>query len=243
MANNGHECVMVNCSSWTLDPIIHPFQPTLDRHVGQRNLHVIAAPPGSKITYRLHFTNAFPMDVTAIVAVQFDRWRPTHLVQTVPARERSALAATYSPSVGVTAADATNLLRRNTHAHRTAQHVLALARRGRGDNRALYEPLDDIHGAAGVAAAIGDTAGVIDLAGSRFGGDLLASLRDFRSKSAPFGTPITEVSMDAATWRPIEVEISVPSSARPDDLVITHIAQQVGPLTLGGYTIVVQVSH
>lgn len=41
--NNGHECVMVNCDNHILDPILAPFQPWSDRHVGQRNLAVLPA--------------------------------------------------------------------------------------------------------------------------------------------------------------------------------------------------------
>lgn len=43
--NNGHECAMVNCDNHVLDPILDPFHPWNDRHVGQRNLHVLPPVP------------------------------------------------------------------------------------------------------------------------------------------------------------------------------------------------------
>ncbi len=39
--NGGHECIIVNCSAQIGDPILNPFHPTLDRHVGQRNVTVL----------------------------------------------------------------------------------------------------------------------------------------------------------------------------------------------------------
>lgn len=41
--NNGHECAFVICSNHVLDPVLLPFQPWADRHVGQRNLAVLPA--------------------------------------------------------------------------------------------------------------------------------------------------------------------------------------------------------
>ncbi|WP_229218593.1 hypothetical protein [Rugamonas brunnea] len=41
--NNGHECAFLNCDNHVLDPLLLPFQPWADRHVGQRNLAVLPA--------------------------------------------------------------------------------------------------------------------------------------------------------------------------------------------------------
>lgn len=41
--NDGHECVFVQCDNHVLDPLLLPFQPWADRHVGQRNMHVLPA--------------------------------------------------------------------------------------------------------------------------------------------------------------------------------------------------------
>ena len=41
--NNGHECAFVNCDNHVLDPLLQPFAPWSDRHVGQRNLAVLPA--------------------------------------------------------------------------------------------------------------------------------------------------------------------------------------------------------
>ena len=59
----------MNCSNWIADPIINPFQPTLDRHVGQRNLHVVEGAPGEKFQFVLQATNVFPVKLDAVVEV------------------------------------------------------------------------------------------------------------------------------------------------------------------------------
>lgn len=41
--NGGHECVFVSADNHVLDPLLLPFQPWADRHVGQRNLAVLPA--------------------------------------------------------------------------------------------------------------------------------------------------------------------------------------------------------
>ena len=66
----GHECVIVQCSNWILDPITQPFNPVADRHVAQRNMHVLDASAG-KAVFNLRLTNAFPFAVTAAVG-RFD---------------------------------------------------------------------------------------------------------------------------------------------------------------------------
>ncbi|WP_459204454.1 hypothetical protein ACQVRV_18790 (plasmid) [Ralstonia pseudosolanacearum] len=41
--NDGHECVFVQCDNHVLDRLRLPFPPWADRHVGQRNMHVLQA--------------------------------------------------------------------------------------------------------------------------------------------------------------------------------------------------------
>lgn len=59
--NNGHECLIVNCTNPILDPIAQPFHPVLDRHVGQRNLTVLKGGAGQKIKFKLGINNFFPV--------------------------------------------------------------------------------------------------------------------------------------------------------------------------------------
>src|SRR5579875_3044908 len=60
--NQGHECLMVNCSNWLADPIIDPFEPILDRHVGQRNVHVVQASAGMMLSEIIQLGNLLLAD-------------------------------------------------------------------------------------------------------------------------------------------------------------------------------------
>jgi hypothetical protein len=55
--NGGHECLIVEVSSMS-DPLTHTFRPDLDRHVGQRNVTVLA-PEGAPQPMVLTLTNPF----------------------------------------------------------------------------------------------------------------------------------------------------------------------------------------
>ena len=46
LANGGHECLVAQVYDPVSDPLISPFSPTLDRHVSQRNISVVAVAPG-----------------------------------------------------------------------------------------------------------------------------------------------------------------------------------------------------
>lgn len=65
MVNGGHECLMVNCSNWVADPIINPFKPRLDRHVGQRNVQVIQMAAGESMSVMLNLNNPLPRAMEA----------------------------------------------------------------------------------------------------------------------------------------------------------------------------------
>ena len=59
--NKGHECLIVQCSLPIFDPIVSPFDPVSDRHVGQRNVHVISAAAGEKVEFTLNISNPSPI--------------------------------------------------------------------------------------------------------------------------------------------------------------------------------------
>ena len=54
--SDGHECLIVQASCPS-DPLMNPMRPDLDRHVGQRNLSVVA--PGQLIRIRFRIPNPF----------------------------------------------------------------------------------------------------------------------------------------------------------------------------------------
>lgn len=80
VVNGGHECLMVNTSNpfvavgtaplpGPFDPITHPFAPWLDRHVGQRNITVVALAAAQVMPFVLTVSNLLPFAArTQVVA-------------------------------------------------------------------------------------------------------------------------------------------------------------------------------
>lgn len=80
IVNGGHECLMVNTSNpfiavgtgplpGPFDPITHPFAPWLDRHVGQRNITVVALAASQVMPFLLTVSNLLPFAArTQVVA-------------------------------------------------------------------------------------------------------------------------------------------------------------------------------
>lgn len=57
MENGGHECVFAEAWAPYYDPITAPLEPVTDRHVCQKNLHVVEAEPGTRIAFPVHMAN------------------------------------------------------------------------------------------------------------------------------------------------------------------------------------------
>jgi hypothetical protein len=95
--NGGHECLVVQCTC-PQDPLTNPFQPSLDRHVGQRNLTV--ANPLQDYQLQLTATNLFGTEKSfkvqlssLVVKGQFADWQAGELLGVA-----SLLANLHSPA-------------------------------------------------------------------------------------------------------------------------------------------------
>ncbi len=245
IVNGGHECVMVNCSNWILDPIVHPFQPTLDRHVGQRNLHVVPGKAGMKIQFNLQLTNTFPMTLPVTVTTRFDRLQMTGAGRDVPLQQIGAIAAGFRAQERTSAVQVTASLLRDTPAHRVAQRSLALARRATEGRPGFFHRSADRTRSGQILANLREGYGVVDqpLSG-KFAGEQLAALDLFTKASEMLEGErvlLKDVVLDAFTFRTLEVEFEVPADAQEGEFLVTHLAQHAGPITLGGYAIVVHV--
>lgn len=60
MENGGHECILAEAWAPELDPLIAPLDPVTDRHVGQKNLHVIQVANGKSFRFVLEAMNISP---------------------------------------------------------------------------------------------------------------------------------------------------------------------------------------
>ena len=246
MVNGGHECVMVNTSCWLIDPITAPFQPTLDRHVGQRNLHVVQAAPGHSISLSLQLTNVFPLAMPARIEARFEHLRilPREKQGLAP-RDLGGIAATFSQRASMPGSRLVRALQRSSPAHKDAQRAVVVERRVTKEQRP--EPFQELAETRGgtVASRLRDDRGALQA--SRTGahaGRLLAALDAFRgdvARDRPRAVTLQETVLEPNAFRMLDAEIVAPPNARSGDVVVVHITHEAGPVTAGGYTVVMQI--
>lgn len=239
VVNDGHECVMVNTTCTLADPILQPFQPMLDRHVGQKNLHVIAGHAGQKLVYTLQVNNLFPVAMPALITARFSQLLMTDRGHNIPLYQLGGLAATFDPRRTKPAQEATDLYERETHAHRITQRMASLERRARVDRSLAFQPLEGM--GMSIAVQTRGARGMVQPAGvGTFASHLFASLDAFREipTSGRQGMVIEELSLEAYAFQSIDVQVEIPVSAESGQIFVTHLANQAGPFTVGGYTIV-----
>ncbi|MCC8245011.1 hypothetical protein [Saccharothrix luteola] len=108
----GHPCLLVKASSSPMDPATMGYSPVHDRHVGQRNLHVVKAGTANSLSLRLQAAvvgegGAQPqVDATAYLARNSE-----HFLRPGPTALRNARAAIESVQDPVAAAALTRRVR------------------------------------------------------------------------------------------------------------------------------------
>ncbi len=238
LVNGGHECVIAQCSNWILDPITHPFNPVADRHVAQRNLHVLAAAPGTKAVFDLRLTNAFPFLVTAAVDVSIRHLR---------------LRAELDPAA-VAGAAASFLLReecrpaalierypKGSVGHRIGRSASRRAER-HPDLLATedFELLDG-RGSVEINAVLTENAGRLQ---SSDGAAFAADFSRYAAQNTLHRSPIKALELLTTDLRPSSyattaVALVVPEKLADDEILVVELAQRVGEIVLGGYTVVI----
>jgi hypothetical protein len=263
--NNGHECLMVNCSNPMMlapgvvhsfpppsDPITLPFQPRLDRHVGQRNITVLKAKAGQMQAFSLAVNNLFPMRARARITARIEHVRVTdHATRRVTRFEIiNHIAAFGSPATNG-AAEMRARFHEGAQEHRQAA-VLARFM----STRAVDAPPPMVEAVAGRAGPVRGAACMSSAwaehscrmqPNSAFAdmGNLLVA----QAKLAGTGPAIDpgrafalqEITLDATEQRHLVLQLRTPGGAQPGEFVVYHLAQQLEGLLVGGYTIVVEV--
>jgi hypothetical protein len=245
VVNGGHECVMVNCSCWLLDPTTHPFQPTLDRHVGQRNLHVVQGSPGQAFALALQVINVFPIAMATTVEAHFALLQPAEPARELSLLEVGSLAATFVQQQRWSVRRLASMLPPGSPARKAAQGALAGVRRTTSVRRAPFTEISTRRGSTAVASRLREERGVIQGRGQgAHAGRLLAALDAFSEIDEielPRGIPLEQLELEALSFRTLDAEVSVPGDAHEGDLVVVHFSHQAGPISAGGYTLVVQI--
>ena len=215
--STGHECLMVNTTCDINDPIAQPFQPTLDRHVAQRNISVVQAGAGETVKFQVGVNNLAPMMATITVAARLE-----HL-----AVRRNATAA-------MPHRDVVSHVANHVRGER-ADIVRDIADESRFDRSAPR-----IRGQLSEASSIVPSRnGRSFFAHMLLGSDQRAALASRRDTSRDIA--LVEAMMRGFEHRALDLELGIPGNAGPGEFVVFHVSQAIAGLQVGGYTIVVEI--
>lgn len=216
--NDGHECLMVNFATpiydWNKIVPRYPFQPKHDRRVGQRNVTVLPADAGATLGFAIGVNNLFPMTAMATVMA-----RTAHVAidrqapETLSQREIVNRVAVFD---GSELRDP--LVRDVTEGQRVARSVPRIS--GGLDERSHVVPFPEAR---------------------TYLANLLAAGRAASREAASDGV-LVSLSMKAFEQRRVRLELGVPADARRGEFVLFHVSQRLEGFTVGGYTIVVEIS-
>jgi hypothetical protein len=259
--NNGHECLMVHCTNPILDPLMQPFQPTLDRHVGQRNIAVVKAKAGEMFELSLSLNNLFPLTSRTLVHARVEHvaLRSGKLERrTFPQMVNHIVA--YGKLPTNTQAEMMMRFRENTTEFRQAQKMAGItATRPKvmssdtTNQNVMTNFFDVITTRAGYtsSAACINARSMDHTCSVQHGtrahmGQFLSAL-DKLSPSAQLVDNSRDTLLHEDVLAPFEqrrlmVQMGVPGDAKRDEFVVFHLTQKTEGLLVGGYTVVAYIA-
>lgn len=92
LVNNGHECLVAQVYDPVSDPVVAPFNPVQDRHVGQRNVSVIQLAAGQALSFDLFTQNLGFIGADTLIEVQKIEGEALDLLASALGREAWAIA-------------------------------------------------------------------------------------------------------------------------------------------------------
>ncbi len=241
VVNGGHECVIVQCSNWILDPITQPFNPVADRHVAQRNLHVLAATPGTKAVFDLRLNNAFPFSVTAAVDVSIRHLRLREKL------EPAGVAAAAVSFLQQNECRPDALIER--YPKGSLGHRIGRAASRRAERHPELVATDDFEvagrfGSIEINATITEKAGRLQPSeGASFAADFSRhAAQNTLHRSAAKAMELLTTDLRPSSYATAAVVLVVPERLADDEILVVELAQRVGEIVLGGYTVVIAPS-
>lgn len=249
--NNGHECLKVNCSNHILDPIIHPFQPRLDRHAGQRNITVLEAEAGETVEFTLEVNNLFPVLAQATITARIEHVFVTNVaMEKLDHRGIINHVVAYGAVETNTPAEMMRRFREGTAEHRMATQVAKLAS-SRQKTAARFvsgvaESSRGLRSAACISSKLTDHSCILSpfepgqyLGNLLLARDKLVSLNE--SLDVGGDVPLEDVSLKPFEQRRLALEFGIPADAKTGGYVVFHLTQRAEGLPVGGYAVVVKV--
>lgn len=237
--NGGHECLMVHCSNAILDPITQPFQPTLDRHVGQRNITVLQGNPGTTLALPLWVYNPWHGAGQTLVTARAERfsirtgaedWRLDRpLLDQLVALSSAPEQLGEMAGRGHTAMQRTRPGGREEHGQRAATTIL----RQPGQTGPISAKLREGSEILPTRDARSQLAQRL-MAAEQFasGGN---------SEAPALGSRLHAATLDEFERRHLHVEFGVPHDARRGEVIVHRLIQTTNELIAGGHTIVIEV--
>jgi hypothetical protein len=245
--NGGHECLMVNSHAPINDPMTAPFQPKLDRHVGQRNVTVLPGPKQAQM--QVVFNNLASWETEFTLVMRSAQLQvPEELLKTLSGRELVGHLAAFQNG-GEPLAALHRLYREGSPQAQMVARSMGLVRhvitQQRGEpaltvvdrkeaGRAEAEVLERTKGREPErpAAMIGDL-----LKGS----DVLTSPRwEPQEGDHPVLRGFTMEPFEQAR---IELRLAVPEATQEGEFAVFHFQQIAMGMLVGGYTIVVPLTE
>ncbi len=225
MLNGGHECLLVSCSNYVLDPLIDPFEPTLDRHVAQRNIAVVNAAAGASIPFRLQMNNLFPVPAQTGIYVRTERVALRRAAgQRLPRAELLAQVAQYGAQ---------------------SRHKQNLPAANMATATVYGVQESDSRAAPAVRANVLPESVTLSVPapGTHFARLLLQRDAYDRADAQPMGLLLQELALKPFEQRSVALELTVPGDARPGEFVVYHLEQHAQGFAAGGYAVIVEIGR
>ena len=245
--NGGHECLKVNCNNGMLDPIQHPFQPTVDRHAGQRNITVIQAPPGQMVSFHLSLNNIFALRTHVELLARVEHLRVNaERAKRIHPREVIAGVAAFGQLPAFTSSEARSRFvegasdfgRAQTIARflsdKPAASALNITRMASHERSSACLSMDwGEDGCRTVAKGSGNDALAMMTAGNELAEtSAAAALRQ--------GFTVKTGELDAFERRGVELQVKLPGNMTHGEYLVVHLQQWIGQVLTGGYTLVIE---
>ena len=248
----GHRCIKVNCSNHILDPITNPFNPKLDRHVGQRNITVIEGTAAAFLNFDLIASNLFTTPAEATLTFNMARLTASEfaLEKLSPIQIVNHVVAFNSPLTN-TPNEILNRFHADTSEYQTAQKVAKrVSAMGDGNISApeIIRPAGNRlrTSALRFKAEFSESLGQVFPAklGANHSNILLAQDKFTNGGSCRKGQhiPIEQILMKPFEQRKIHTEFVIPADAQKGEFITLDIDLGFNGIVTGGYTIVLKVN-
>jgi hypothetical protein len=241
VVNNGHECLVVQCTTPVFDQIEHPFAPTLDRRVAQRNITVLA---GQQVQHASTIVvNPFNRALTARVTASTRVVRLRQGERTPALEELLNVLATAGQARLHTREEAVRRFRPGSPFQEMAAAVATLV----GDTPRLFSrfevervPFDD----ASLRVEMGEIvprARPVDVEADITPFVLAGGLLNDAEHPEDPGRTIGTVDLRPGEGCRLRVTVDNANDAHTGRWFVHHLTESVGRMTVGGYTFVVPV--